>query len=172
MKNVFITDYYNFESHIFSRKDISDYLESKHGIQKEDIDELCNFLNSDILIKIFHTEYERIKNNNGYAENKLLDGKLNTIIINENYTFELKELFSKQVLPNFSEIKLDSIEMYNGKHIGNLLFGIFKSTWFSKKFKPDLIIKEKKQFISDMIVHAEQPEYLKKAILLIEKWLN
>lgn len=169
IKNVFVTDFYNFESHIFSRKNISDYLENKHTIPKKDIDKLCIFLNSDILLKIFHTEYERIKNNDGNAENKLLDGKLNDIIIDENYNFEPKELFLKQVLPNFSETKLEFIEMYNGKHLGNLLFGIFKSTWFKKKFKPDLIIKEKKQFISDMIMHAEQPEYLNKAILSILK---
>lgn len=168
-ENVFITDFYNFESHIFSRKNISNYLESKHNIQKKDIDKLYNFLNSDILFKIFHTEYERIKIYDGILENKLLYGKLSTINIDEDYNFEPKELFSKQVLPNFSETKLEFIEMYNGKYIGNLLFGIFKSTWFTKKFKPDLTIKEKKQFISDVIMHAELPEYLNKAILSINK---
>ncbi|WP_152020399.1 hypothetical protein [Aliarcobacter butzleri] len=167
IKNVFVTDFYNFESHIFSRKNISDYLENKHAIPKKDIDKLCTFLNSDFLLKIFHTEYERIKNNDGNAENKLLDGKLSIIDIDENYNFEPEKLFSKQALPNFSETKFEFIEMYNGKYIGNLLFGIFKSTWFSEKFKSDSIIKEKKQFTSDMIMHAEIPKYLEKAISLI-----
>lgn len=169
IENVFITDYYNFESHIFSRKDISNYLENKYKISKKDIEKLCDFLNSDIILKIFHTEYERIKNNDGNTENKLLDGKLSNISIDENYNFEIKELFSKQELPSFIGTNLEYIEMYNGKYIGNLLFGIFKSDWFSKKFSNDLKIKDKKIFFTDMIMHAEEPKYLEKALLYIQK---
>lgn len=161
--NVFITDFYNFESHIFSRENISNYLESKHSINEIDIKKLCAFLNSQIVLNLFHSEYERIVLHDGQLDNKLIENQLNIIKIDKDYNFEPNNLFSKGIQPTLTSKTFDIVEMYNGKHIGNLFFGVISSKWFGEKFHQNLKIKDKKELIADMIINVETPEYVKKA---------
>jgi len=162
--NVFITDYYNYESHIFSRNNISTYLESKHSFSHPDIATLTDFLNSEPVLKMFHTDYERIKLHDGLAENKLIEGRLNNIEVDENYNFECTTLFTQGSLPLVETQPLEKIEMYNGKHIGNLVFGIFNNDWCENKFDSDMKVKDRKQLHNDMVIHCDLPEYINNAI--------
>lgn len=167
--NVFTTDYYNYESHIFSRINISNYLKNKHSLHQTDINKLIDFLNSDAVLKMFHTEYERIKLHDGSVVNKLIDGRLNKIRIDENYCFEYTDLFTQCSLPILETEIMEDIEMYNGKHIGNLLFGIFQNNWYEKKFDSDMKVKDRKQLHNDMIIHCDLPEYVNNAIHRVSK---
>jgi len=164
INNLYVTDYYNFESHIFSKENIANYLTSKHSIKDEDIKNLTIFLKSIPILNIFHTEYERIILHNGSSENKLIEGKLTTIDIDKDYNFDSSKLFQRNTVPTIETNILDSIEMYNGKYIANLFFGILNSPWFKTKFKPGMCIKNKTLLISDMIINSNIPEYLKRAI--------
>lgn len=163
ISNVYVTDYYNFESHIFSRENISNYLESKHSINEIDITNLSTFLNSQEVLDLFHCEYERIVLHSGVSDNKLIENKLNIIIIDENYNFQANELFTRGTKPSLSSETFDMIEMYNGKYIGNLFFGVVRSNWFEQKFHDDMKIKDKKQLIADMIINADMPNYVREA---------
>lgn len=162
--NIFVTDFYNFESHIFSRDNISNYLKSKHSISEKDIDELIFFLNSEPVLKIFHSEYDRIKLHEGISDNKLIDNKLNILDIDEYYNFENNILFPKGFSPELESEFLSQIEMYNGKHIGNLVFSIFKNSFFKNKFDSDMRVNDRKQLHNDMVIHCEIPEYINRSI--------
>lgn len=163
IENVFITDYYNFESHIFSRENLQKFLKGKHSLKNNDIQKLIDFLNSKDVLHMFHTEYERIVVNNGLSENKLIDKKLNIIKIDENYQINYENIFTQKTLPSINTDFLTSIEMYNGKFIGNLIFGIFKTEWFKKKFKNDMQKFERQKLTLEMIINCNEPEYVKKA---------
>lgn len=164
IENVFCTDFYNFESHVFSRENIETYLKHKHSLKDEDIKNITEFLNSERVLKMFHTEYERIKVHDGISENKFINGNLNSIDIDSNYNFSDENLFTQKVLPSISTDTLDSIEMYNGKFIGNLIYGIFRKDWFKSKFKFDMRKFERQKLTLEMIINSKEPQYVKNAI--------
>lgn len=166
--NVFITDYYNFESHVFSKENIENFLEHKYSLSKKNIQELIEFLNSEDILHMFHTEYERIVLNNGDSENKLISNQLNTLKIDENYEINYETLFTQKSLPAINSNKLKSIEMYNGKFIGNLIFGIFKTDWFNMKFKSDMRKFERQKLELEMIINCDEPKYVKDAIVALQ----
>lgn len=164
INNVFVTDFYNFESHIFSRINIETFLKQKHSLQDEDIKNIIQFLNSERVLKMFHTEYERIKINDGISENKFITANLNSIDINSAYDFSYENLFAQKHLPSISTDTLDCIEMYNGKFIGNLIYGIFRKDWFNIKFKFDMRKFERQKLTLEMIINSKEPQYVKNAI--------
>lgn len=164
IENVFVTDFYNFESHIFSRENIKTFLKQKHSLKDEDIKNITEFLNSERILKMFHTEYERIKVNDGISENKFIDGNLNSIDISSTYDFSYENLFTQKNLPSISTDTLDCVEMYNGKFIGNLIYGIFRKDWFNIKFKFDMRRFERQKLTLEMIINSNEPKYVKNAI--------
>ena len=162
--NIFVTDFYNYESHIFSRDNISSYLDSKHSLSSKDIEGLTGFLNSDKVLEIFHSEYERIILHDGVVENKFIDNKLNMLKVDEDYNFDTTILFTKGCTPPLESTPLSQIEMYNGKHIGNLVFSIFNNSFFKNKFDVNMKVNNRKQLHNDMVIHCELPEYINRSL--------
>ena len=164
IENVFVTDFYNFESHVFSRKNIENFLTQKHSLKKEDTENITKFLNSNSVLHILHTEYERIVINNGNSENRLIPNQLNILNISETYEINYENLFTNKCLPPINTNILDCIEMYNGKYIGNLIFAIFTTSWFNTKFKNDMKKFERQKLTLEMIINCNEPQYIKNAI--------
>jgi len=167
IENVYVTEYYNFESHIFSRENIKQYLLERHSVPEEDTNKLIDFLNSPEVISIFHSEFERIKMHDGNSTNKLIPNQLNIIDVDSTYNFSVENLFPQRVMPAIQTEPFDNVEMYNGKFVGNLIFGILNRAWFKQKLREDMQKINRKELTSDMIIFTKLPDYIRNSQIII-----